>query len=1594
MALVGWASGDLRLASLGSGLIPMAPSTAVLFLLTGTALCARAVRPRHQPTQRAVTFAAALAASASGLLLALSLAGVHLAVVHLGFQAASTVQGAPVGHMSPVTATCFLLASLSTLAARGSHRAKIGALLSSASAALLLATSAVFTLAYAYGEPLLYGGRFIPPALTTVLAFTALATGALIVPHGGLIGDVDQARRRTVDALLVSFALVAAGIITAGRSYYKVQEHRQTSAAEARLCEVADLQAGEVAAWRNRIRADAAMFAGNSSFSGLVRRNLDDPTNLAVAADLHDWLGRLRASGEYLQVALVDPTGGMLMAEPDSAVPLGKRIAAQVPAALQSSEVTFVDLGRDVSGGPVSLGVLAPLFDRGGAPLGVLALQVDPSTWLYPFLAHWPGASHTAEADLVRREGDEAVFLNPAKWAPRAPFVLGQRLADGKSPVARAILGAEGPVHGVGYRGVPVLACARSVPFSPWKLVTRRDLQDVLEPLSARLWETVLTVVTLLVGGAAALGLLFRQQVLTAERRYHRALDAMMEGAQIIGADERCAYANEAAASFVRRSARELIGRTLTEIYDGIQAAPMLQALQRSTRDRSPLRGEFDLSFLDGETRWIELTATPVPEGLFVLTLDITNRKRSEEALRQNEARILQLNAMLHAIRNVNRLITHKHDAEELIQQACGLLVESRGVDTCCIALLDGDRGTHFAGAGAGDKLHALRRIFDRGQLPQCLRAALAQDDPVVRHDPATPCIDCDVSKACSGLRDTVTLRLASDGKVFGAMLVSASPGVASDPEELDLLREIAGDTAFALESIARAEQRNRALAEIESLARFPSENPNPVLRLARDGRILLANPSSAELLAHWQRAVGQVAPDDICLPAHEALDSGDRRDIVVQVASGRQFVLAFTPISSAGYVNLYGVEITDRLRAELDVQRLNARLVRLAQVARELAGARSLEAIIEIVRHAARDLANADGATFVLREGDLCHYVDEDAIAPLWKGQRFPMSACVSGWAMLHREAAVIEDVLLDPRVPHDAYRETFVRGMVMVPIGSELPTGAIGAYWRSVYRATPEEVRILQSLADSVSIAMDNVRVYAALAESEARTRAIYQNLPTSTFVWRRVDAGFVLEDYNEAALKTTRGGIAQFVGRTAVELPHAFPHLLEDLERCFTEHALVHREVEYCPPGSSAPRTLKSAFSFVPPSVVVLHTEDVTDQRRLEEQLRASQRLESIGRLAGGVAHDFNNLLSVILSYTSIALESAELVPSLRSDMTAVRQAGERAATLTRQLLAFSRKQVLQPKVLCPADVVEGIEGILRRLLGEDIDLLVTRQYAVGNAKVDPGQLEQVIMNLAVNARDAMPEGGKLTIETRNVELDDAFAAKHTAMQPGPHVLLSMSDTGCGMDENTLARMFEPFFTTKESGKGTGLGLATVYGIVKQSGGSIWAYSELGKGTSFKIYFPRIDAPSIAAPSLAPKRARTKGTETILLVEDDAGVHSVVTRMLKRAGFTVLGAESPSDALRLCEDRSTSVDLVLTDVIMPEMSGRALATQLQAMRPGLPVLFMSGYTDNAIVHHGVLDEGSAFIGKPFTEVELTSKVREVLDEVRARREGKPST
>ena len=1097
-----------------------------------------------------------------------------------------------------------------------------------------------------------------------------------------------------------------------------------------------------------------------------------------------------------------------------------------------------------------------------------------------------------------------------------------------------------------------------------------------------------------------------RQNAALSAKTEVRSLDTLREGCQVISPTYTYLYVNNAAAEHGRTTREALNGRSMMDVYPGIENTAMFQRLRHCMEHRTLQLLENEFEFPDGSRAWFELRMEPVPEGVFILSVDINARKRAESEESATRRALATLS-------ECSRTLVRATDEIAFLQDVCTLAVERAGYRMAWAGLRRGPGQGPLevaAHAGFGEQQVALAQALwaearqDAGASADALRLGHS----VVYHcKDASNAGEVQRLAAEAGVTACMALNVRSNGQTLGALVIYADHARAFADAEAAVLEEVAVDMGFGIATLRarRRQEKAHAMAQetrrvlttlignLPGMAYRCRNDINWTMEFASDGCCDLTGYQPEQLLDNAECSYASIIHED------------DRQRVAVEVAAAleqqRSFVLEYRIVTADGAekwvwekgsavlspdgtveaLEGFITDVTERKNSERAAQWHTERLRRLSEAVQALSGARDSDAVTRIVRSAARQLADADGATFVLKEEELCHYVDEDAIAPLWKGRRFPMSECISGWAMSHHQAVVIEDVYADQRIPHEAYRPTFVKSLVMVPIRTEDPVGAIGVYWKVKRAASVQEVGILQALGNATSVAMENLRIYRALGEGRARTRAIQDHQPHALFVWQHQDPSFVLADFNKSARAITHDGLPEMLGQPLPAFETLFPSCTTDVETCFSQQALQRREVRVTPPGTETTQHMVLTYGFVPPDMVVLHAEDVTEHRRTEELLLMSQKLEAVGRLAGGIAHDFNNLLSVIISYTEFAIEQMADTDPSREDLVEVQRAGERAAVLTRQLLAFSRKQVLQPEVLSFNRVVSEIEPLLRRLLGEDIEIVINRAPDLGTVEADPGQLEQVIMNLAVNARDAMPDGGRLVVETSNVELDVDYANEHVAVKPGRYVLLSMADSGFGMDAATRKKVFEPFFTTKEKGRGTGLGLSTVYGIVKQSGGNVWVYSEPGKGTVFRIYLPRLDREE--TPQASKERTRTGGSETVLLVEDEEAVRKLGERVLSAAGYTVLAASNGPDALALCLQHAGAIDILLTDVVMPQMSGRQLAEQALANRPQMKVLYASGYTEDAIVHHGVLNPGVRFISKPFSAVDLTSKVRQVLDE-----------
>jgi PAS domain S-box-containing protein len=816
----------------------------------------------------------------------------------------------------------------------------------------------------------------------------------------------------------------------------------------------------------------------------------------------------------------------------------------------------------------------------------------------------------------------------------------------------------------------------------------------------------------------------------------------------------------------------------------------------------------------------------------------------------------------------------------------------------------------------------------------------------------------------------------------------------------------------FVSTQVAMAVERRRAEADLRAsearLKAIIDAALDAVITMDGDGVIRSWSPQ-AERVFGWRasEAIGQTLATTIIPPryrdAHERglahfLASGEgpvlnqRIEITGLRRDGQEIPveLTITPVRLEGawLFSAFVRDVTDRKRAQ-DALTERAGLAELsADVGISLTRGRALHDMLQgCCKALVRNLDAAFARIWTLNEPE--QMLELQASAGMYTHldgghSRVPVGRFKIGLIAAERRPHISNAVIGDPRVGDQewAKREGMVAFAGYPLLVQDRLVGVMAMFARHPFNEFSYQA--LASVADGIAGGIERKRAEEALARSETTYRSLVEDSPFGIF--RSTPDGRLLA-VNPALVSIlgydSEAELLQKNMATDVYVdPAQRARLLDEVLKSdsLTGESLWRRKDAKAITVRHTARVVRDAEGRVEYFNVLV--EDITERRLLENQLRQAQKMEAVGRLAGGVAHDFNNLLTAILGSADLVLDTLPPDAPEREDLDEIRKAAKRAGDLTRQLLAFSRQQVLAPQVLDLNALVANMEKLLRRLIGEDIELRAALAPDLGAVKADPGQLEQVIVNLAVNARDAMPQGGRLTIETASVELDQAYEEQHFAAQPGSYVLLAVSDTGTGMDAATLSHIFEPFFTTKEKGKGTGLGLATVYGIVKQSGGYVWVYSELGQGTSFKVYLPRVEQSSEPVAARKTPARVVGGTETILLAEDEAAVRNLARRVLEKHGYTLLVAATGRDGVQVATQHAGPIDLLVTDVVMPEMGGRELAQRLTALQPGLKVLYLSGYTDDAIVHRGVLETGIAFLQKPFTADVLARKIREVLD------------
>ncbi len=1212
IALLGWMLGSPFLSSLNSDHIPVAPSTALLFVLYAVALFLRS-----RPPSRGAHWAGLLIVSAGTvvalLLLILSYQGIYLEAEHLGITINHPAGETRIGHMSPATALCFLLASLSFLfsAANRPRLTMAAGLL----AALLAGSGFVFALAYVYGAPLLYGSSYIPPAALTSMAFIFLGSAllALALPPDWLARLQAESPPRALYTFILIFFFLAAGIIIAGFLTYRNHEQNHHAEVGRQLSAIAELKINELAHYRTERKEDAYLLSENASFAARVRRHLKNPEDTANNQALQEWLDKLRAHAQYDQVHLLDTNGIIRLSAPADATPLSAVIAQRLPEILKSGQVVIQDFYRNDYNGKIYLTVLAPILDRqnGNQPLGVLALRVDPELYLYPFIQRWPIPSQTAETLLVRREGQEVVFLNELRFQKNTALALRFPLSQTDLPAARAALGQTGVAMGHDYHGVPVIADVRPIPDSPWFLVSKMATSEAYAPLREQLWLMGGFVVILLIGVGAIMAFVWQRQ--------------------------RVAFFQER-----------------------IEAAATLK----------------------------------------------------------------KLNRLYTVLSNINQTIVRERDPQELFRAACRIAVEDGGFRLAWIGLLDKTSGgvNQMASAGMDDGYLAKLRITlgnapsDQGPTGSAIREGRYSVANDIKHDARMAPWRADALQR--GYRSSAAFPLVVFDTVRGAISFYADEPHFFNANEIKLLDELALDISFALEFSEQEQSRREAEAAL------------------RESQQLFATVANTSPALIWM----------------SGLDKGR--------TWFNQPWLTFTGLNQ------------------------------------------------------------------------------EKAVGDGWAARVHP------------------DDLARCLQIYTDAFE---------------------------AHRSFSMEYRLQRH-------------------DGEYRW-LLNQSQP-------RYDAS---------------GAFAGYIGS------------------CL----------------------------------------DISEHRNLEKQIRHAVKMESIGTLAGGVAHDFNNILMAIIGYGQLALMGMAQDDPQRLNIEHMLEGADRAARLTKDLLLFSRKQISERKPVDLIGIIKTVEKFIVRVIGEDIACETRLPDQPLTVLADSHQLEQVLMNLATNARDAMPKGGTFSITAEQTVLHQDFIAAHGFGRPGPYALLIVADSGCGMDEQTRNRIFDPFFTTKSVGKGTGLGLAVVYGIIKQHEGYINVYSEPGRGATFRLYLPLVVADTPEDTIAAKEEAPAHGTETILVAEDDKSVRALARTALTQFGYTVIEAVDGEEAVQKFKENQTSIQLLLFDIIMPKMNGQEAYEAISKIQPGVKAIFMSGYAPDMIREKAALGDAVPLLAKPLSPTELLQKVRAILDQ-----------
>jgi len=1202
------------------------------------------------------------------------------------------------------------------------------------------------------------------------------------------------------------FVVATAVIIGIAYRYYRAQKEAIEHEVRNQLLSIADLKVKGISDWAAQRMDEIRLLMADRATARVMQRIASGAGGQSDRAEIQTWLNEICLRLHYANATFVDARGNpVLSAGSGFADPVHLRqVAGEV---LRTNRIFFHDLQTGGPANAVHLGLNFPLqATPGGQPFGAVLFSINPAERLYPLLRTWPSESQSGETLLVRREGDEAVYLNDTRFHPDAALRLRIPLSRGDHPAVKAVLGANGIVEGTGVRGVPVIAAVRAVPGRLWFLIAKIDVREVEGPIRRRSVLLILATASLILAVGAAIFALWRRQQL----EFYK---ADLERQALIGHYD-----------YLSRFANDII------------------------------------LLLDNDGRILEANDRAVTAYGF-----------SREELRQKTIRDL---------RHPSGPIEFERQWKEVGER--GSMVFEGVHQTRDGRPFPVEISVRFIHVGESQfRQSIIRDITERKMLDEKLRRTLDTHTAVIE------------SSASAIVTSTPDFQVASWNKaaerIFGWTAEEAvgGPPLFVPPHRLENARDV-----------HQRAMRGEVISGMSGLG------------LCKDGRTITLSISAA----------GLHDPDG--RPAGVVLNFLDTTEQTMAEEALRRNEALYRATFDEAAVGMDYVSIDGRYL------RVNPRYCELVGYSQE-----------ELLRMRFQDIT----------------YPDD------WEGEHERLEALLSG------------------KSSTTAYNKRYVRkdgSLVWLHLKV------------SLLRSESGEPLHYVGVVEDVT---ERIHAEEALRQSEERFRRLVESAPEGILVERDTRILYA----NSTAISLFGASSSELVGRSLLDLARP-----EDREKILARSALSGRGTAVPPAervflrmdGTPFPVEVSATpieFDRHPASLVFLRDikerkQAEAEKRQLEDQLLQVQKMESLGRLAGGVAHDFNNHLTVIAGYCDMLL--ASLKPGLgREEVEEIRAAGQRAGTLTQQLLAFGRKQIAERKPLDLNEVVAESGKMLGRLIGEQIQIVTSLDPGLGLVVADRGQMVQILMNLVINARDAMPSGGRILLETRNVEVDEnARLSKEPA--PGGYVLLSVADTGAGMSEEVLKHVFEPFFTTKRIGLGTGLGLSTVYGTVKQSGGWIRAESRVGEGSRFLIYLPRVAGAAVVAERPAPPLEVSGGEETVLVAEDQPEVRRLALRILKSNGYRLLEASSGLEALELSRRHPGPIDLLLTDVVMPEMTGRELADRLRESRPGIKVLYVSGYTADIIGREGVLDQGVDYLPKPFTPAQLAVKLREVLGQSKA--------